>query len=137
VELTTNRKGQMAEIKALNRAAELGYLPSKPIFNARYDMILEDQNGKLTKVQVKYADGKLHDSEGSVMVKLGYENRKKEMFTYQGNEVDVLVVYIPKINKLCLIPQNLFLGKVKIYIRYAEPKNGQKKGIVYARDYYW
>jgi hypothetical protein len=135
--MTTNQKGYIAENRALMRAIELGYSIYKPVMNARCDLILEETNGKLIKVQVKYGDGKVTHSQGSVMVKLGYENRKKTMYTYQSHEVDALVVYIPKIDKLCFIPPNLFLGKVKIHIRHTEPRNGQKKGIVYAHDYYW
>lgn len=137
MKVTTNVKGQIAASKAELRALELGYVPSKPIFDTRYDLILDDSNNHLLRVQIKYADGKLHNSTGSVMVKLGYEDRTKHLYTYQSNEIDGLIVYIPKIDKLCFFPPNVFCSKVKIHVRYQKPKNGQKKGILFAEDYFW
>ncbi|MBI4035124.1 MAG: hypothetical protein HY381_01885 [Candidatus Chisholmbacteria bacterium] len=133
---TTNIKGQLAEYKAGLRALELGYTPSKPIFSARYDLILDDTK-RLMRVQIKYADAKLSNSDGSVSVKLAYEDRKRKVYTYQDKEVDGLIVYIPKIDKLCFFPPRVFVGKEKISIRYAKTKNNQKKGIVFAEDYFW
>lgn len=134
--LTTNVKGQIAASKAELRALELGYVPSKPIFDTRYDMIL-DKSNKLLRVQIKYADGKTSNSEGVVMVKLGYEDRKKNLYTYQPHEIDGLIVYIPKIDRLCFFTPDIFCGKVKIHVRYKDPKNGQKKGILLAENYFW
>lgn len=137
MKLTTNVKGQIAASKAELRALELGYIPSKPIFNARYDMILDDTKGKLLKIQIKYGDGKLSNSSGSVTAKLGYEDRRKNVYTYQNSEIDALIVYLPKIDRLCYLPPELFIGKVKVCIRYQDSKNHQNKGVIYARDYYW
>jgi hypothetical protein len=136
VKITTNVKGQIAISKAELRAIELGYIPSKPIFDTRYDLIL-DNHQKLIKVQIKYADGKMSNSEGAVMVKLGYQDRKKNIYTYQKEEIDALIVYLPKINKLCYFPCEVFVGKEKIHVRYLKPKNNQIKGILYAEKYYW
>ena len=136
MKVTTNIKGQLAETKAALRALELGYIASRPIFDARYDLILDDAK-RLMRVQIKYADAKLSNSEGSVSVKLAYENRKKKVYTYQDKEVDGLIVYLPKIDKLCFFPPHVFVGKERIAIRYAKTKNSQKKGIIFAEDYYW
>ena len=134
--MTTNTKGQLAVSKAELRAFELGYIPSRPLFDTRYDLIIDDKT-HLSRLQVKYADGKPSNTSGSVVVKLEYVNRRKNIFTYQGNEVDALVVYIPKIDKLCLFPKKVFVGKKKISIRIAKSKNNQKKGVIAASDYYW
>ena len=128
----------MAASKAELRALELGYIPSRPIFDARYDLILDNpKTRELMRVQIKYADTKLSNSDGSVSVKLAYEDRKRKRYTYQDGEVDGLIVYIPKIDKLCFIPPKLFVGKERISLRYARTKNHQSKGIVFAEDYYW
>lgn len=136
MKITTNVKGQLAAYKTEIRALELGYVPSKPSFDTRYDLILDDHK-KLIRVQIKYADGKMTSSTGAVMVKLGYQDRKKNLYTYQENEVDALIVYIPKIDKLCLFPCSVFVGKEKIHVRYEKSKNNQKKGILFAEDFYW
>lgn len=136
MKLTTNTKGQLAVSKAEIRAFELGYLPSRPLYDARYDLII-DNGKKLIRVQVKYANGKSKNSSGSVIVKLEYEDRKKRLYTYKETEVDVLVVYIPGIDKLCLFPREIFTSKRKLSIRLEKSKNNQKKGVIAAEDYYW
>lgn len=73
---TSNTKGQIAVNKTELRAIELGYIPSKPIYNVRYDLVLDDGK-KLTRIQIKYADGVPSHSTGAIVVKLGHENRKK------------------------------------------------------------
>ena len=115
---------------------ELGIVPSKPVFDTRYDIIL-DESGILKKAQVKYANGTPSKSTGAVVVKLAYENRKKKVVTYARHEVDCLIVYIPKIDKLCMMPPETFIGKRNLNIRLNKPGNNQKKGVLFAEDYFW
>ena len=136
MEITSNLKGHIALTKTLTRALELGYTPIIPSFDTRYDLIL-DNSEKLIKVQVKYANGKSTRSTGSVRVKLSYETRTKKIYTYQTDEVDALVVYLPKVDRLCMIPSQLFVGKVALNIRLEKPKNNQKNKIIFADDYFW
>ena len=134
--VTSNVKGQIALSKTELRALELGYIPSKPIFDTRYDLILDNLKS-LMRVQVKYADGKMSNSNGSVRVKLEYKDRKSNIYTYQKEEVDGLIVYLPKVDKLCLFPPKVFIGKKFLCIRIEVSKNNQKKGILFAKEYYW
>ena len=136
MKITTNTKGQLAVSKSELRAFELGYLPSRPLFDTRYDLILDDSE-TLKRVQIKYADGSPSHSSGAVVVKLDYEDRKKNVHTYKEQEVDALIVYIPKIDRLCYFPQSVFVGKRKINIRIVKTKTNQTKRIIYAKDYYW
>ena len=136
MKITTNVKGQLAVSKAELRALELGYLPSRPLFDGRYDLIIDNQK-ELLRVQIKYANGKSKTSSGNVIVKLEYEDRKNRLYTYQDNEVDALIVYIPEVDKLCYFPKKIFVGKRKLSIRLVPSKNNQKKGIIAAEDYYW
>jgi len=104
--------------------------------DCRYDLIVDD--GKtLHKVQVKYANGKPSNAKGAVVVKLEYEDRTNHSYTYQDSEVDALVVFIPKIDRLCWLPPKVFTGKKRLSIRIAAPLNQQKNGIVMANDYFW
>ena len=136
MKITTNTKGQLAVSKAELRAFELGFLPSRPLFDARYDLII-DNGSQLSRIQVKYADGKPSNTHGSVVVKLEYTDRKKNNYTYQESEVDALIVYIPKIDKLCFFPKRVFVGKRKLSIRIEKSKNNQIKGVIAAEAYYW
>ena len=47
------------------------------------------------------------------------------------------LVYIPKIEKLCLFPLKVFEGKRKMNVRIQKPKINQTKYVTYAKDYYW
>ena len=62
------------------RALELGCIPSRPVYDTRYDLIIDDSK-KLKRIQVKYADGRPSRSKGSVVVKLAYEDRRKKIYT--------------------------------------------------------
>jgi hypothetical protein len=42
MKLTSNSKGHLAVCKAELRAIELGFIPSRPVYDARYDLILDD-----------------------------------------------------------------------------------------------
>lgn len=136
MDITSNMKGQLATSKVELRALELGYIPSRPILDTRYDLIL-DNHKKLMRVQVKYADGKPSASTGAVIVKLAYENRKKTIYTYSKSEIDGLLVYIPKTDKICLLPPKVFEGKRNLCIRIEKSRNNQKKGVLLAEDFYW
>lgn len=133
---TSNVKGQLAVSKAEMRAFELGYIPSRPLYDTKYDLII-DKDNVLQRIQVKYADGKSTNADGSIVVKLEYVGRQNDLHTYNNNEVDALVVYIPKIDKLCIFPREIFIGKRKLSIRIESPKNNQKIGIIAAKAYYW
>ncbi len=136
MEITSNIKGQLAVSKAEIRAFELGYVPSRPLYDSRYDLIIDNQKS-LLRIQVKYGNGKSSNSQGAIVVKLDYENRTKSHFEYKNNEVDALVVYIPKLDKLCYFPLEIFEGKRKLTIRIEKPKINQVKRIIFAKDYIW
>lgn len=119
------------------RALELGYVPSIPIMDCRYDLVLDDGK-KLWRVQVKYGDMQLANSVGAIGVRLSYETRgRRRVYTYSQQEVDSLVVYIPKIDRVCWFPCDTFIGKHELVIRLNPPLNSQKAKILYAHDYFW
>jgi hypothetical protein len=134
---TTNWKGQLAVSKAETHAIELGLVPCRPLMDCRYDMIVDDGK-KLWRVQVKYANGASTNSVGVVTANLAYETRqRKVVYTYNDSEVDALIVYIPKIDRLCWLPCCVFIGKKELSIRLEAPLNQQRSGIVYAKNYFW
>ena len=105
--------------------------------DARYNLIIDDGKS-LSRVQIKYANGTSTNTVGAVTVNLAYETRgRSRVYTYQKSEVEALIVYIPRIDKLCWFPSQTFVGKKELSIRIELPRNGQKRGIFYASDYYW
>jgi hypothetical protein len=124
-------------MKVSIRALQLGAFVSKPIFEgARYDYVIE-RDGKLYRAQVKYADGKLGYTTGAVYVNLRKQIKKNKNYPYNENEVDALVVYVPKIDKVCWFGPEVFSGKQGLAIRISPTKNGQIKGCLAAEDYLW
>jgi len=131
------RKAEIAMMKVGMRALQVGAFVSKPIFEgARYDYIIE-RDGKLNRAQVKYADGKLHRATGAVYLNLRKQIKKDKNCPYNENEVDALVVYVPKIDKVCWFEPEVFCGKHALYIRVAPTKSGRVKGCLAAEDYLW
>lgn len=132
---TTNKKGDTAVFKVLLESSNKGYIASKPMSeSARYDLIL-DHNGRLYRTQIKYADGISGHSEGVVRVCL--EKVYKNKTLRYGDDIDLLLVYIPKIEKICAFKSDIFNGKSNLYIRYEQAKNKQKNGCLFAEEYLW
>jgi hypothetical protein len=131
------RKAEIAMMKVGIRALQLGASVSKPIFEgARYDYIIE-RDGNLYRAQVKYADWKHKKTVGAVQVNLRKQIKKNKNHPYSDSEIDVLVIYIPKIDKICWFGPEVFCGKQNLSIRIAPSKNGQIKGCLAADDYLW
>jgi PD-(D/E)XK endonuclease len=131
------KKAEIAMVKVGLRALQVGAFVSKPIFEgARYDYIIE-RDGKLYRAQVKYADGKHKKTVGAVQVNLRKQIKKNKNHPYNDSEIDVLVIYIPKIDKICWFGPEVFCGRQNLSIRIAPAKNGQVKGCLAAEDYLW
>lgn len=132
---STNSKGDLAIAKVLLSATEKGFVVSKPMSDSsRYDLVVDD--GKLNRTQVKYADGKASHADG--VARLCLEKRyKNKILYYSEKDIDLLLVYIPKIDRICAFKSDMFAGRSNLYIRYEPSKNGQKTGCIQAADYFW
>jgi hypothetical protein len=129
--LTTDHKGQIALWKVVLAAFHKGACVSLPCVPARYDLIL-DYQGKLYRAQVKYADCKAPHSQGAVQVDL---RRRKRCYT--RDEIDVLLVYIPQVDRVCWFPPEMFDNKAVLYLRWQPAKNGQTRGCRAIEDFLW
>lgn len=127
-------KGKIAELKVELAAYEKGWAVSRPMSNTRYDLILDDGK-KLYRAQVKYAGSKPSKSDGAAW--FSANNGPHSPATYSKDEIDVILAYIPQIDKIVWIGPNEFDGKGGFSIRYEAPKNGQKKGLFLAEEHIW
>lgn len=142
--MNTNTKGEIAKLKVELRAAEKGWISSRTIEGARYDLVLDD-GSKLFKVQVKWTSVVSAHSSGAVQVSLRQNNgddrnliyRRRKTRTYNRDEVDAVVVYISQIDKLCWFDPEVFENKDVLNIRYEPTKNGQIKNVMFAENYFW
>jgi hypothetical protein len=132
------RKAEIAMVKVCMRALQLGAFVSKPVFEgARYDYIIEI-GGKLYRAQVKYADGRTsRRTQGAVYINLRKQIKKNKNCPYNESEIDALLVYVPKIDKVCWFGPEIFSGKQGLSIRFAPTKSGRVKGCIAAEDYLW
>lgn len=138
VGMNTNQKGRLAVLKVEERAMEKGWISSTPSVETVYDLILDDGK-RLYRVQVKYADGSSGRETGAVSV--GLEKREgASRFrhgTYSRRDIDAVLAYIPKIDKVLWIGPERFEGKRNIWIRVSRPKNNQSLGLNRAEDFEW
>jgi len=72
-----------------------------------------------------------------VQVNLRKQIRKNKNHPYDENEIDVLLVYLPKIDKICWFGPEIFSQKQGVSIRLNPAKNGQVKGCIAVEDYLW
>lgn len=139
MELSTAQKAEIAMAKMRMRAAEMGIATSIPTSDSvRYDAIVDDGT-KLHRAQIKYCDRRSTSADGAVSLELTtYHRSGKLSYTgYTADEIDVMIVYVPRIDKLLWLGPEVFVGKQAIQIRIAPSKNGQTKGCVFAHDYVW
>lgn len=130
---TTTTRGNTTEgviLAALMRAGHVVLVPFG--LQADYDIVFEEE-GQFHKVQCK--TGRL--KSGSIIFNLstvkakkegGYENRP------YGDRVDYFGVYCPETGKCYLVPASE-VGNREGSLRVDPPRNGQVKGIRWAKDY--
>jgi PD-(D/E)XK endonuclease len=136
--MNTRSKGILAVLKVEQRAAEKGWLTSRPTVEAVYDLILDDGK-RLYRAQVKYGDGESSHSEGVVVVDLrrrkdGSRYRSK---SYDAESVDLVLVHVPKLDKVLRLDPVLFDGHPTACLRISPAKNGQNKGTHDALKLVW
>jgi hypothetical protein len=137
--LSTNRLGQLAILKVEERAIQLGLIVSKPTIECRYDLILDDGQ-RLYRVQVKYAGGQPWKGRAGVLC-VGLQkwrgSARKRLPPYATSEIDALLVYLKSLDRILWIGPELFAGRRELQIRTAPAKNNQRKGCLFAEDYFW
>jgi len=131
----THVKGQIAELKVQLRAVEKGMVISKPIPEARYDLVLDDGT-ELLRAQVKYVDSSSKNSQGAVMLHLGKKTAGKTR-VYQENDFDILLAYLPRVDKIVRLPVEMVAGKRSITIRLEPVQNGQTKNVLFFENFIW
>lgn len=132
--LTTKQKGEIAYIKCALRAVELGFTLSKPTTDARYDVIIDEDN-KLQRAQIKYAGGTAHTATADFRRRSHSTGANTR--TYSAAEIDLMLVYVPAIDKVLRLGPALFDGKPSIIIRLTPTKNNQRAKVIMAGPLIW
>lgn len=124
--------GNLTELQCITRLYELGCDISIPFGNSqKYDLIM-DYKDVLYKVQVKHSK----DHEGThFSFKTRWQGHNSKGYTqtsYTKKDIDFFATYYE--GKVYLIPIEECSGAEKT-LRLIPPKNGQIKGINFAKDY--
>lgn len=134
--MKTNFKGELAKQKCILAAIEKNWIVSVPTMETRYDLIL-DSGKKIYRAQCKYGDGESKNSEGSIRLQLATwqfsEFGKSKVKVYTREEIDCVLAYLPKVDKIIWLGPDKFENKKALIFRFEPSKNNQQKGI----NFYW
>ena len=136
--MNSKDKGNIGEAMALTKFLEMEIQVSIPFGdNARYDLIA-DFNGKLNKIQVKYCNQQISNSNSIVCPCASSTNHttNKKYTTYE-NDIDYFVFYLVEWNEIILVPIEKVLGKKTIVFRKDKPKTINQYGYNLVQDYYF
>jgi hypothetical protein len=137
--LTTTFLGEFAIAKVALRCIETGVTVHRPLLECRYDLVLDD-GGKLYRTQVKYTNrSSPKQCRGVVPVSLRKWRNGGRSVTpcYKATEIDLLLVYVVKLDKILWFGPEVFDGKQALHIRIEPTRNNQRKGCLLAADYVW
>jgi PD-(D/E)XK endonuclease len=134
VELSTDRKGAIAELAIAKAAVELGVDVYRPVAEGgRYDLIFELADG-LVRVQCKWAS-----RYGDVLVVRCYSARRTRdgliRRPYEPGEVDAFAAYCSDLDRCYFLPYEAFPRRNQIHLRVARTRNNQRLRINWADDF--
>lgn len=130
--LDSKQKGNLTELQCLTAFAQLGLTVSIPYGDhARYDFIIDVDN-KLYKVQCKTASKQEEGVYNFSCRSTAANHSRAANRTYTADEIDFFATVIK--GQCYLIPVQETSSHSK-NLRFVPPKNGQKVGIAYAKDY--
>lgn len=119
----SSSKGEYAQMKIQLKAAEKGFAVSVPTTNEKYDLVI-DNNSKLLRTQIKYCNRKSSGKKNNGRLELrldgGTHNNRKY---YTNNDIDLLLVYIPCIDKILHYSSESFHEKKTLYINLNNKKS--------------
>jgi hypothetical protein len=136
----TKSIGQHAEAVIIAKLLEVGYKVLVPYLgeNLRYDLVIEDEEGKFWRVQCK--SGKLYKSQEYIEFNASssYYHHSQESTTwgrrsYQG-QIEYFAVYCLDTKSTYLVPVD-HVPSTEGRLRLLPTRNGQEKNIRWAKDY--
>src|SRR3954462_12307361 len=113
----------VAETAIIHEAAKLGIIVSRPLDDARYDLILDVPSG-LMRLQCKWAV-RLGDV---VVIRCRTCRRGREGLIhrgYQTGEIDAIAAYCAELDRCFLLPLSLSVNRTAVQLRLAPTLNNQ------------
>ena len=129
--LSSHQKGAIAESAIVHAAAKLGIGVSKPVSDGeRYDLVFDLRPG-LIRVQCKWAVNR----GNVVVVRCHSSGRSHGGFvkrSYTCDDIDAIAAYCEQLNRVYLLPVELFGGRSYVQLRLVEPRNNQRLRVNWA-----
>ena len=131
--LNSKQKGNVTELECMLAFMKMGYNVLTPYGDCeRYDFVV-DINNMLYRIQVKTA--RANENKEYIEFNTSSQstlNGKKVHYAYNENQIDYFMTYYEQ--QAYLIPVQETSVREK-RLRFKPPKNGQVKGITFAKDY--
>jgi hypothetical protein len=129
--MNTKTVGDFSEAKLLVALLKQGRVILQPWGdNQRYDFAIDEGEGRISRVQVK--TGRLSPNKAVVWVDAkSFSSRGSK--GYQG-EVEFIGAFCPALDRVYLVPIAQ-IGKKGFTLRLETPKNGQRKRVLWAKDF--
>ena|SRR5712692_5978945 len=131
----TRRTGEISETVIIARFLQLGYVVLTPYGgNQRYDLVIENAEGRFWSVQCKTA--RIDEGRTEIMFNTAIRNvtgKNRQSRHYRG-QCDYFAAYNEALNKVYLIPVNQ-VGLTSAILRLTPRRNNQDKNTIWAKDY--
>ena len=137
---TKKQLGERSQAHIIARLLEVGYTVLTPYGDSsRYDLVIEDADGKFWRVQCKTAW--MEDEGASIQFAAtslrSRSTNGKVTYSRAGyvGQVDYFAVYSHELLKVYLIPAGHIGDATRMRLRITASKNNQQKGVKWAKDY--
>ena len=137
---TKKQLGERSQAHITAAMLEVGYNVLLPYGDSsRYDLVIEDADGKFWRVQCKTAW--MEDGGASIQcATTSLRSRStsgKVTYSRAGyvGQVDYFAVYSHELHKVYLIPASHIGNATRMRLRLAPSKNNQEKGVKWAKEY--
>lgn len=131
----TNSIGDISEATITARLLQIGYVVLIPYGgNQRYDLIIEDLDGHLWRIQCKTAS--INASSTILTFNTSIRNvtgKNRQLRHYRG-QCDYFAAYNAEIDRVYLVPVS-DVGITRAHLRLTPPKNGNQQEYRMASDY--
>jgi PD-(D/E)XK endonuclease len=132
--LTTDQKGNVAELAIAAAAAGLGIDVYRPVGEGGRADLLFGVEDRLLRIQCKWAP--LHGD--TIVVRCESSRRNRAGFVqrrYFEGEVDGFAAYCPGTGKCYFLPPQMWAGRREVRLRIGPCKNNQQRRINWAKDF--
>jgi hypothetical protein len=132
--LSTGQKGAIAESAIVLEAIRVGIDVYRPLVEgARADLVF-GVGERLIRVQCKWAPLQ----RDSVVIRC-YSSRRTahglRRWKYAAHEVDVIAAYCAELNRVFVLPSEIFDGRSQVNLRVVPTRNNQREGVNWADDF--